>query len=145
MLKSPEIGKQIRILANLLKRDMENPQNVKHGLTGVQCHVIGYLYANRDRDIFQRDVENEFSIRCSTATEILKLMQRDGLITKEFVDYDDRLKKLILTPKAIEIHRDILRKIERVEEKLKMGFTEEELVFLGDALERMKENLLAAG
>lgn len=144
MLKSPEIGKQIRILSNLLKREMESSRDFKHGLTSMQCHMIGYLYANRDRDVFQRDVENEFSIRCSTATEILKLMQRDGLITKEFVDYDDRLKKLILTPKAVEIHRDITQKIACVEEKLKLGFTEEELEILGDALERMKDNLLSA-
>lgn len=143
-MNSPEIGKQIRILANLLKREVEKPQDARHGLTVVQSHVIGFLYDNRDRDVFQRDVENEFSIRCSTATEILKLMQRDGLITKEFVDYDDRLKKLILTPKAIEIHEDIHRQIECVEEKLRAGFSEEELEFLYGALDRLKENLLAS-
>ena len=76
----------------------------------MQRWVIGYLSEHEGKDVFQRDLEEEFSVRRSTATGILQLMEKNELITREPVSHDARLKKLVLTPKAIEIQKRLLKK-----------------------------------
>ena len=53
-------------------------------------------------DLRQKDFEQQFNIRRSTASNILALIEKNGLIQRESVPYDARLKKIVLTDKAIE-------------------------------------------
>ena len=74
--RKEKMGKEIRSLDNMLMRNLFC-QVKKFGLdemTVMHGWIIGFLYNNRDRDIFQKDVETEFSIGRSTVTNILKLM-----------------------------------------------------------------------
>ena len=45
-----------------------------------------------DTDVFQKDVEEEYSLRPPTATKILKDMEKNGLIRRETVPYDSEIK-----------------------------------------------------
>ena len=92
-----EIGFQVRTLSNLIKRlvDQTAFQGRERPATGMHGWVIGYLYENRNRDVFQRDLQEQFSIRRSTVTGILQLMEKNGLITRQSVDEDARLKKIV--------------------------------------------------
>lgn len=47
-------------------------------LTGMHGYLIRYLYENRGRDVFQRDIEKAFSISRSTVTVTLQLMEKTG-------------------------------------------------------------------
>ncbi len=38
---------------------------------------------NEGKEIFQKDIEAEFNIRRSTATGILKLMEKNGFINRQ--------------------------------------------------------------
>ena len=42
-------------------------------------YLIRYLYENRERDVFQRDLEKKFSISRSAVTATLQLMEKNGL------------------------------------------------------------------
>ena len=82
MLRDKEIGFVIRILNNAIKRDVEKSRNilqVEH-IKGINGWAIHYFYENRDNDIFQRDFEEKFSIRGSTASRMLKTMEQKGFI-----------------------------------------------------------------
>ena len=50
----------------------------------------------------QKDIESEFAISRSTVTNILKLMEKKGYITRASVASDARLKKIALTDKGIQ-------------------------------------------
>ncbi len=123
-----EIGFQVHTLSHLIKRMVDRAafQDQEGPVTGMQGRIIGYLYANRDRDVFQRDVQAQFSVRRSTVTGILQLMEKNGFITRQSVEHDARLKKLELTPKGAELHEKIGRSIQRVEEQLSAGITQME-------------------
>ena len=101
------IGFDIRTLSILIKRYIDGSATKQYvdNLTGTHGWVIGYLYDNRDHDVYQRDLETQFSIRRSTATGILQLMEKNELILREPVESDARLKKLVLTEKALDIHK----------------------------------------
>lgn len=82
-------------------------------------------------------------IRRSTATLILQLMEKNALLTREPVEYDARLKKLELTPKAIAIYERIREKSIEVEERLCRGLSEEEVAFFFSIMDEIRRNLEA--
>ncbi len=140
---NPTIGLEIKTLSNLIKRYVDNSATKKYvdELTGTHSWIIGYLYDNRDKEIFQRDLETEFSIRRSTATGILQLMEKNKLVIKSPVDYDARLKKLTLTPRAIEIYEIVAEDIKRIEAQLSKGLTEEEINVFLTVVSKIKDNI----
>lgn len=141
-MENRHLGFEIRTLNNLVKRYFEQhkPEEFKQS-TGVHGWAIRYFYENRHNDVFQRDFEARFSIRRSTATNMLKLMEKNGLIKREPVDYDARLKKIVLTKKSIDIHKNAIENIAKLENDLKQGITEEELIQFYNVLDKIKLNL----
>lgn len=129
MQHEKNIGFNIRRLSNYIRRDIEKSSaSGKFVLPkGVNGWAINYFYDNRDKEVFQRDFENRFSIRRSTASNILKTMEQNGFVQRVSVESDARLKRIILTDKAIKIHEEIMRDIKRRELKLRKGISEEEI------------------
>ena len=107
----------------------------------MQKMFLGYLEVHEDQPVFQKDLESAFHIRRSTATGILQIMVRDGLIVREPVEGDARLKRLVLTPIAIEQLAQMQQDILRVEQKATAGLTGEELKALYVLLDKVIENL----
>ena len=143
MQNEKNIGFNVRRLANYIRRDIEkNSASGKIVLPkGVNGWAIHYLYDNRQNQIFQRDFENRFSIRRSTASSILKTMEQNGFIERVSVQNDARLKQIILTDKAIKIHEEIMRDIKRREALLRKGFTEAEIEQFLNMIDRFIMNL----
>ena len=129
MQHEKNIGFNVRRLSNYIRRDIEKSSaSGKIVLPkGVNGWAIHYFYDNRDKEVFQRDFENRFSIRRSTASNILKTMEQNGFIQRVSVESDARLKRIILTEKAIKIHEEIMKDIERRELRLRRGINEEEI------------------
>lgn len=138
-----EIGFQVRTLSNLIKRlvDQTAFRGEEDSSTGMHGWVIGYLYENRDKDIFQRDLQEQFAIRRSTVTGILQLMEKNGLIHRVPVASDARLKKIVLTQKAIERHERIHKSIREVEAKLSAGLTPEERQTFLELCDKIRKNI----
>lgn len=88
-------------------------RNVDHfarslGLTGTQMLIIEYLTSfSTKQPIYQKDIEREFNIRKSTATNILHLMEQKNLISKEVNSQDTRYKEIRLTEKAVKLEKVI--------------------------------------
>jgi DNA-binding MarR family transcriptional regulator len=137
------LSMEIRSLSNLIMRKIENSPIKKQvdSITGTNGWIIGYIAGHSDRDIFQKDFEKEFSITRSTASKVVNLMIQKGLLKHQSVPYDARLKKLVLTPKAMEIHQLVTGDIQNMEDMITKGFTKEELDNLYCYIEKMKNNL----
>jgi DNA-binding MarR family transcriptional regulator len=140
------IGIDLRCLSNLTLRFMENKANKKYvdNITGTNGWIIGYISDHSDRDIYQRDLEEEFSITRSTASKVVNLMVRKGLIVRQSVTHDARLKKLVLTDKALDIAKLMDQDGENLEKTLRQGFSDDEIETLHRFLERLKKNLSEA-
>ncbi len=129
--------------SRLIKRYIDNntdKENVDK-LTGAHGWAIGFLYHNRDRDIFQRDFEKECNVRPSSATSMLKLMEKNGLIKRVGVDYDARLKKIVLTEKAIKIEETLDEKFAALEKRLSTNISKEELETFFTVLSKIRKNI----
>lgn len=110
-------------------------------LTGTHSWVIHYLYDNRDKDIFQKDIEKTFGIRRSSVTAMLQIMEKNGLITRTPVERDARLKKIMPTERALELHQMISEEVYSIEEQIAKGLTDEEIDSFIAVVEKIKRNL----
>lgn len=139
------VGFNIRRLFNAIRRDVEKSR-AELGLDiskGVNGWAIGYFYENRDKDIFQKDFENEFSIRPPTASKLLKSLEQKGFIERISVENDARLKKIRLTKKAIDIHEMIMADIESREVRLRKDISDKEIESFLITLKKLYKNLEA--
>lgn len=143
MDRQRHIGFELRTTANIMRREIDNAMAAHkiEKLTGMQGRVIGYLCRNIKNEIFQKDIENEFSIRRSTATNMLQTMEKHGLIKRLSVSHDARLKQIIPTKKAITRHKIFEQEIEKVEKKVLDGISEQERDMLFSILNKIKSNL----
>lgn len=137
------IGHEIMMFSNLIKRYMNANASAHHieEITGMQALMIKYIYNHYSQEIFQRDIEKKFNVRRSTATGMLQLLEKKGLIERTSVSYDARLKKLKLTPKAIENHLIIEKGIEDFETKMRQGLSEEEINFFLKTIRKIRSNI----
>ena len=139
------VGFNVRRLFNAIRRDVEKSR-AELGLDiskGVNGWAIGYFYENRDKDIFQKDFENEFSIRPPTASKLLKSLEQKGFIERISVENDARLKKIRLTKKAIDIHEMIMADIESREVRLRKDISDKEIESFLITLKKLYKNLEA--
>ena len=137
------IGMELRSLNNLIRRYFEFSSHRKEieTVTGNNGWIIGYLAENADHEVYQKNLEDRFTITRSTASKVLNLMEQKGLIQRQAVARDARLKKIVLTEKAWKIKELMKEDAERMERTLTEGFTGEEIKTLYSYIQRMKKNL----
>lgn len=142
-MKDKKVGFEIHKTSRIIKRyiDSDASKSYVDKMTGTHGRAVGYFYCNRDRDIFQKDFEQEFNIRRSTASSILSLMEKNDLIKRESVPYDARLKKITLTEKALEIQSIVEKDFERFENTMKQNISDEELEIFFGVLEKININM----
>lgn len=137
------MGRELRVLDNLIKRFIDNQMNrtqIKR-ITGSNGWIIAYLRDHSGQPVYQKDLEAEFNITRSTASKVVNLMVEKGLIIRESVSEDARLKRLTLTPKAIALGKEMECNRDFVEAQIAKGFTEEELEQFYSYIERIKKNV----
>ena len=69
-------------------------------------------------------------------------LEQDGMLIRQTVPQDARLKKLVPTEKAIAIHEDIAEKFQIAEALMTAGLTEEELAQFIATARKIQRNLL---
>ena len=122
-----DCGMWINVLFHKLRK-YNNANMQSLGITGVQSRVMHYILVKCvEGPVFQRDVERAFGLSRSTATGILQLMEKNGFLLREPVAYDARLKKLVLTPKALAVHEGVISRIRATEARITKDVTPEEL------------------
>ena len=132
-------ARSINRISNKLRRRLDALSS-RGDFSGAQGKALHFLLA-QPGDVFQKDVEEEYGIRSSTATELLKQMEKNGLITRQPMPYDNRLKKIILTPKALAYREQVVRDVTEIEDALTKGIDLSQLEIFFAVLEKMMDNL----
>ena len=140
MQNEKEIGIIVKMLSNEIGRCLSK-EFCSDELTHMQRRIISYLHVHSSEDIFQKNIETTFNIRRSTATGILKLMEKNGLIRRTAVAGDARLKKIVLTHTANEIYLTTKYAIENLEKAMRQGIHTEDLKIFCSVAEQIHQNL----
>lgn len=138
-------GLIISSLDNSIKRAVGRRMHVfeeRFGLTPTQNWVLAYINNRNgeDTDVFQRDIEAHFNIQRSTATGILQLMEKNGLISRESLDSDARMKRIVVTQKGREVCEMSRSAKDEMEAELLRGIPAEDLEAFLRVCEAIGEN-----
>jgi len=135
------VGRSVGILSNLIRRHFStfSFHDTLSGAQGKTLHFI--LVRSSEGDVFQKDVEEEYSLRPPTATKLLKEMEKNGLIRRETVPYDARLKRIVATEKALQYQELIRESLEETESRLTSGISEEDLDTFFHVIRQMIRNM----
>ena len=140
-----ELGRNVHMLSRLLKRNTDI-EVTKYGITGVQSAMIGFIYEEtRKKDVFAKDIEKAFDLRRASSAGLIQNMEKNGLIKREMVGNDARLKKIVLTEKALELRRKLDKSIKNMEKKMQEGLTKEEVKKYLELTKKLAKNLERRG
>lgn len=144
--ENKDICMRFRMTNNAIRRYVDRTSDLKKEIDNMTCSngwIIAHLghVEALGRDVYQRDFENNFGITRSTASKVLKLLEKKGLIERVPVSHDGRMKKIIMTERSREISIRMLKEHETTEKQLTRGFSDEELNTLCGFLDRIQANL----
>ena len=142
-MEKTSVGMELRSLNNLIRRYFHFSSHKKEIESATRSNgwIIAYLADREESDIFQKDIEDHFTITRSTASKVLSLMEQKGLVQRQAVEQDARLKKIVLTEKARDLSKIMRKEAEKMEEALVQGFSDEEIETLFSYIKRMKDNI----
>ena len=124
-------------LANRIRRIY----NVSTDNNGVQTRILHFVLANySERDVYQKDIEEELNTHSASISVLLKKMEGDKMIVRERVSHDDRLKKIRPTHLIIKMKKKVDQDIQLVENQLILGISEEELNIFFRVIQKMIKN-----
>ena len=131
----------VNILSHKVKRRLDSALSGM-GINAFQCRVLHYIRVHyRDGPVFQRDVENSFGLSRSTATGILQHFEREGIICRESVQEDGRLKSLVPTEKAERLDGEVYACLQQIEQAMTRGLSPGQLQMFMETMSQMSDNL----
>lgn len=116
---------EIRIFSNSLYRKIMS--RIDSNLTMHQSLILGCITAAADRNVTQKEIEELFSIRRSTANHMFQLMEKNGYITRTQSCEDARVKVIGITEKGVAAHKEFADKLIEFERQLLGECSEEEI------------------
>ncbi len=120
------IYKDISRLSNMQRRSIDRLAKGK-SYSGTEGKIIHYLFENRDKTVYQKNIESVFGLRASTATQVIASLEKAGLIRRVTSAADGRYKEIVLTEKANEYREDVFRDMDALEERIVRGISPEQL------------------
>lgn len=113
------------------------PNDIPKHFSPIQLAIINYLDFNKTT-VYQKDICNEFNIRRSTASGVLKNMEKNNIISSEAIG---RSKVIRLSDTFMKKHHNKCPDIKKLEKLIEKDFTEEEIKELINLLEKIENNL----
>ncbi|MCI8786546.1 MAG: MarR family transcriptional regulator [Eubacterium sp.] len=132
-------ARYISKLSNKLRRKIDAFSS-KENFSGSQGRVLHFILS-QNNDIFQKDIEEEYSLRPPTATELLKKMEKNGLIQREPMASDARMKRIIVSDKALQYKDMVIDDITSLEDELTKGISKKDLQIFFKVIEKMLRNI----
>lgn len=138
-----DIGIVLRAINNLLMRASVQ-QSKNSGIdncTFMHGWILGYLCLHNEDNVYQRDIEREFSLTRSAVTSIVKNMEQKGYIKRIEVEHDARLKKLVITPSGKETHNKIVQNFKEMDKTIINHISDEDYKVFIKVCHQIKNNL----
>lgn len=139
-MEQKSIQRYISKLSNKVRRRLDVLSGQYGALTGAEGRVLNYLLA-QNIDQFQRDIEEEFDLRASTASEMLKSMERKGFIMRQPIAEDARMKKIVITPLGLSFQKQVQADLAEMDAKITAGISDEDMECFFRVAEAMLKNL----
>lgn len=138
-----DLGLLVMRTASMIRRRAESNIYMSRVrmITGANGWILRYLDEKDGQDVYQKDIEEKFGVTRSTVSKALKGMEAKGLLRRESVSSDARLKRLVLTEEGRQISRHAAEEKQELENRIKAGLTEDEIDTLQRLLMKIADNM----
>ena len=135
------LGLEVRILSNLIYNKLNQMTMETENLTIHQCWILQYLTDNTSKEIYQKDIEQLFSIKRSTANQMLRTMETRGFIRRTVSDEDARKNILTITEEGIAVCMHLVKNLYQFMLKLHGDIPKSELEQFQGTLRKLWQNI----
>ena len=132
------IGPRVACLSKMTKIAF-NKAAAEQGLFSGQQDILFQI--NNNEGITIGELTNEVGVAAATASVSVKRMEKAGFIIKKTDEGDGRITRLYPTEKAKQAPENIRKKMDMLDDVLKTGMTQEEVLLLSDLLDRAIANM----
>lgn len=138
-----EVGKLIKSIDKLMMRnaDLLDEEGIKDKVSPMQGWIIGHLFMNQGKTIYQKDLEQEFGLPKSTLATILKQLEEKGYIMRVCAEHDSRLKAITLSEKGLCIRCAFVEHIDQINQMMCEDVSLEEIEAFLRIGKKMRQNL----
>ncbi len=140
-MENRKIAFEIKLLDNLIGRRLIKDEKDKKRISHVQISILKYLYENKNKTVYQSDLESFLSVRRSTVSGILKTMIKQNLIKRTNSSKDARKKEITLTHYSYIKFKSMKKKVADFETILTKSISYEELKVFFNVIDKIKSNL----
>ncbi len=120
------------------KRKLEQKLK-KYGFNSATGKII--LYISENEGCQQNDIARDCFVTTSSLSSVLKKMEKNGWITREYTDENRRSYSIHSTDKSREIFKTVREQFDITIDNALEGFSENEVSELRAYLERVAKNL----
>lgn len=124
-MEDKHLVRELFILTNKMKRLLDKNHQANDIYLG-QARILTYLYRNKDRSIYQKDIEQTFQIRGGTVTGMLETLEKMELIVRVESTKDKRRRKVILTESGTDKAINAIKTNRHFEDLIKKELTDKE-------------------
>lgn len=134
-----DIGLYFKIISKEIKGIIDS--KLKNNVTSVQMSILCFLDNKGSSLVYQKDIESFFHVRRSTITEIINVMEKNGLLKRVFDPCDKRKRVIVLTETGLCYVNEFKDVIRDVEGNIYDGITDSEKEMLIFVFEKMRKNI----
>lgn len=135
------LGLEIRLVSNLIYNKMNQVTMESEAISFHQCLILQHLSQNADKEIYQKDIEQLFSIKRPTANEMLRALEIKGYISRTASKQDSRKNILSATESGIAASERLTQKMYCLMKKLHGDIDKKELEQFEVTLKKLWKNM----
>ena len=137
---------EIKSLEKMLVRELINNSDIKDKEnllpTPTQCQIIEYILNNKNKDIYQKDLEKVLNLRRATVSGVLHTMEKNGLIKRVTDEYWSKFTgKKWVNEKIPERFNEYSKKIKKIENNIIKDISDKDLEIFLKVISQMKESI----
>ena len=103
--------------------------------------IIEYILENKNRDIYQSELEEVLHLRRATVSGVLQTMEKNLLIERIIDKEDTRKKRIILSKNTKQIFIKNSKKMEELEQIAIKNIDKSDIEIFTKLIKKMKENI----
>lgn len=135
------LGLEVRVLSNLIYNKLNQTTMETENLTIHQCWILQHLTQNAGKEIYQKDIEQLFSIKRSTANQMLRTMEVRGFIRRTVSEEDARRNILTVTEEGIAACDHLVKNLYQFMLKLHGDIPRNELEQFQETMRKLWRNI----
>ena len=136
----------ISTMINKFGRQMHNmyrKQNWEVNITTSQIMVLMFVAQQYEegKPVFQKDIEREFNIKGPSVTSILNTLEKNKWISREKVEYDARLKLIVLAEMSYKMMDRMKAFWNDIDQTIKKSLTDAEFIVFCQCMDKIIASL----